>query len=122
MKWFLTRNVVIVDETEDAEVGGYKGTTSSFANHVDDPTDKVGEGSDEDSQEPEPNEKVNLLVEHVDHQNALDCMTVLVSKNTDLEVAHGHPGMIYSFTTSLEKSPIYQRKERRRPFALIESV
>ena len=81
-----------MDEFVDAEVGGEEGTATGLAAQVDDPGDEVDEGGHENSEQPEPEEEVDLLVEHVDHQDTLHRVAVLVTQHSDLEVAHGHSG------------------------------
>jgi hypothetical protein len=33
-----------------------------------------------------------LFIEHVNHQNTLDCVSVHIGQTTDTKVAKGHPG------------------------------
>ena len=56
------------------------------------PRDEAVAGEDGHEHEPEPHEDVDLFVEEVDGQHALDAVVVLVAHLTNIEVTHGHSG------------------------------
>jgi len=54
-----------------------------------DPSEQGDSGDEGDKNHPEPDEEVDLLVEEVDREHALDGVALDVAEATDFEVAHG---------------------------------
>ena len=55
-----------------------------------DPGEERETGEERNENHPEPQEKVDLLIEEVNRQHALDRVALNVAKTTHLEVAHRH--------------------------------
>ena len=66
--------------------------SGSRGNEGNDGVEEVDHCRDQDEGEPEPNEEINFLVEHVDHQDTLDSVVVEIGQSSDLEVTESHSG------------------------------
>jgi hypothetical protein len=67
-------------------------TSSSAVDQPQDPHDQRPERDDSDEDQPEPDEKEDLLVEEIDGKDALDSVAVYVAKTADLHVAECRAG------------------------------
>lgn len=56
------------------------------------PTDEVEDGDGHNSDIPEPYQKEDHLIEEIDGENALNCISHIVAKHTNDEVTHRDPG------------------------------
>lgn len=68
--------------------------------------DEVDDGRDGHKHKPEPNKQVDLLIEHVNHQNTLDSVTMHVGQSSNSEVTKGDS------RKDRRVSPAFSRPER----------